>query len=374
MQFLLLLIALSLVQQESVSSSPQQPTDKKTAKSTVKTTKLAGEMTLVNFGDADSGLFKGLLVVEKIRPSSSYTIEVDIFNPFDQTISFEAVQVSCNCGNVEFSDNQFVAEENQKAIVTFKTPPRSSTNQFGVTLTLFKDRKMREMAAILDVRGNMWGNLSIDNSKSVFTVSEENTAFLVPVNYSKPIDLKDIKIDKSGSVADLPVELKEIKGNTYLQFLAIPNVVGEDGITGRLTLSEEESGASDFLDIIVKKESECVCSPRIVRFRKKSGSEDESDLQARVIVQIPSNKNESDSDSESSSSDVRLAIQSCSLGDGSVGAIAKRLSNRVYRVIFTKDRNSLLENRAEKIELTLTWNLNGELKAKTFGLPFKIKP
>lgn len=374
MNLFILLFFLTLFQQESVTTPKASDVTVNTVEAKVKPTKLGAEMTLTNFGEADSGMFKGLVVVDEIRPSSSYVVEVDIRNPFDQTISFETVQVSCNCGNVEFTDNHILAGETHKAIVTFKTPPRSMTNQFGVTLTLFRDRKMLDMAAVLDVRGNMWGNLSIDHSKSVFSVSEKDPQFSVLINYSKPIKLKNIEINKTGSIADLPVELKEKNGVAFLKFSAIPEVVGEDGISGRVTLSEKRSGASDFFDIIVKKEDDCVCSPRIVRFRRKPSSGIKtSACQGHVIVQIPPSQN-NDSDVETSSSDVRFSIASCSLGEESVQAIAKKLSSRVYRVILAAEQDDLRKNQSKKIELTLSWKSNGNVKTKTFALPFKLRP
>jgi hypothetical protein len=297
--------------------------------------------------------FQGSVDIGALDPGKKYQLMLNVANPSKFAYEFKKIQVGCACSKVKTSTNRFPAEKTVELLVDFETPGSSKDGSFDFNFTFHNEEVPFGMIVI---KSMLAGNLFIDQSKSIFSITSKEkgvASWRVPVRFSAPVTKEKLKLEKSDGIEEVACEVVSQNGNFFIEFLVGTDVIPDLGLTGSVTLADEDVGVTNKLEFLVLKKPPVTISPRFIRFQKTTVKGKEV-VKANVLIRANPESNRIAKKKLASSPNF-----ACSIGDVRKSFPAKQLAANIHRV----ELHFELEELPESGEGAVVWSLvhSGEI-------------
>jgi hypothetical protein len=330
--------------------------------------------------------YHGDIELGEISVGQNGIVQIEIENPFDETIEFEGLQVGCAC--VDILDGEAVrslpAGKSLKFKFKLSTPSTADNPKVHLAINFKspknKDGTSAENLYVITVRMvyRLAGMISIQGRSAVLEIPEE-AAFgelSAGFTFSSPIQPENLEVFASDALRDIVFNMKIESEESGRLMATIPSTAVANGpIGGEVSIKDSVTGRRSSIWVVVNKAHPIKLSPLSLTFRKneKTGQYHATALLKAIIGPEPDDERSTSGEKPDAlkRSDEEPDIF-CFYQGRSLSLEKKQLGNRTYRLDI---RVPAPEERPEPAndldELTFKVHIRGREFEITRGVSFR---
>lgn len=327
--FLLIFLTCSLGHLHAQQN--QQSTEAKTDSSSddIEIVPVKMELELDTAGQAK---YRAMADLKGIKANTKYKFEIELFNPFDEDVTFEEMTMSCACTQLTFERKAFPARATTKGSLVYHAPRFTNQGKLRFSLSARNNFGKDGLVATLGFKGFLRGVIDSRQSMFLFEVEKELLDYSFPVFITEPVtaDKLDVKLH------DLPnvyAKIEPVKSGQINVVFQIPNrLLPETGITGEAELIYKPTGDKKRVVVTFSPRRPIALHPKFLQFR--TPTDKESDFcTASAILRIQNDTEAAESeDAKPDRKKTSTPTVECSIGDQTVEVELQPMSAKIFRL------------------------------------------
>lgn len=304
----------------------------------------------------------------EINVGKSGIVNLELVNPFEESIDFEGLQVGCACVDIVNgeSNKSLLAGKSMKLKFKLSTPPTAedSTVQLAINFKAppNKDSKPLENLYVisLQIKYRLAGMIAFQGRSAIIEIPEQTAMGEMSVGFvfSAPIESRNIEVFASEPLRDIAFSMKFDDGESGHLFASIPfAAVAKGPIGGEVSIKDSVTGRRSSIWIVINKAQPIKLSPLSLTFRKNEKTGDHHATALLKMIVHPESKEEKVADADNKVSSDRNDEEpsvTCFYQGRILRLEKKKLGNHTYR----------LDIRAAKAELDVDSSDRNELNFK----------
>lgn len=207
-----------------------------------------------------------------LSPGKDYELSFSLANHSDTEVSFDSVNLACNCVKFETKSGTIPAGGESNFKILLSAPKRSGQTDMSTFVNFVSQDPSRPVIrlTILYQLNNMF-NISTERVTLVVNEAEKVVSEKVPVLVVPPLKVADLQLAVSENLRDLPINLVVVEGQVFIEVSASAESIPRGGISGEVALRQVGSKDADGFVLTVLERESLSISPESLRFISKNG-------------------------------------------------------------------------------------------------------
>lgn len=303
-----------------------------------------------------------------------YIVDLTLANGRSEPFEFGMLVGSCSCMHLKVKEGVIPPGGVSKIEVELKVGASKLEPELDTMLSFFRSPVDGNPILMLKLLTSIKGNLYIDQRTRTIGLSRGVSEHFFPVAISSPVVAENLVVEKSGSFADMAIELKQTEQGFGLQCLVNSEMIGDGYLNGTITVRDSTSNKSHSLNLLLEKKPPFRLAAGILYFRRPPPPSEGGEAnrpgktcQANALVSVDASWFKKDGKQGQATAAPAIESTSARLGDHPLVVRLRSLPNGVYRIEI-EAADELLDQYAEQeIELALQAGDHG----RVFSLPWK---
>lgn len=206
-----------------------------------------------------------------------YRLKLRIVNPFDETIEFSRVSLSCGCAKFESEQKEIPALGTADFIMYLEAPNNIEITSDRVTVKFYADRHDVSPKLALNVTFSVQGVFGFQNDRAIIEVpkSEELVTAKLPITIVEPIKLDQLELFLTDNLRDFGVQIVSNDPESSVPYIKIDVArlsLPRDGIAGEVGVRRIGSSMRSGVIVTIRHQDSFTLRPESIRLSRDNHS------------------------------------------------------------------------------------------------------